>query len=106
MTKPPTFDAVIHAPNRLQICAFLAPLTDAEFPTLRDTLGVSDSVLSKHLRVLEESGYVKIKKATVDSRVRTRVSLTTAGRRAYRNHIAALQVLVSVDPAVRLEPSG
>jgi hypothetical protein len=30
------FDSVIHAPNRLQICAFLAPLQEAEFQVLRD----------------------------------------------------------------------
>ena len=41
MTKP-RFDNVIHAPNRLQICAFLAPLQEAEFQVLRDELNVSD----------------------------------------------------------------
>ena len=51
-----SFDSTIHAPNRLQICALLAPLDDAEFQFLRDSLEVSDSVLSKHIKHLEEAG--------------------------------------------------
>jgi hypothetical protein len=48
--KLPTLDAVIHAPNRLQICAVLTPLEEAEFQMLRETVGISDSVLSKHIK--------------------------------------------------------
>ena len=55
MTKP-RFDTVIQAPNRLQICAFLSPLEEAEFQVLRDELDVSDSVLSQHLRLLNGLG--------------------------------------------------
>ena len=43
------FDTVIHAPNRLQICALLSPLEQVEFRVIRNELGVSDSVLSKHI---------------------------------------------------------
>ena len=89
------FDAVVHAPLRLQLCATLAPLEDAEFSALRETLGVSDSVLSKHLRVLEEAGYLVLKKATVTGRVRTRAALTRAGRKAFEGHVAELQRLVA-----------
>ena len=60
--KMPRFDTVIHAPNRLQICAFLSPLEEAEFQVLREELAVSDSVLSKHIKQLEEAGYVKQRK--------------------------------------------
>jgi DNA-binding HxlR family transcriptional regulator len=33
-------------------------LQEAEFQVLRDELGVSDSVLSKHLKQLEDAGHV------------------------------------------------
>lgn len=95
MTAEPRFDPVVHAPNRLQLCALLAEVEDAEFAVLREALDVSDSVLSKHLRVLEEAGYLELKKATVASRVRTRVALTRSGRRAYARHVAELQRLVA-----------
>ncbi|MBT5874344.1 MAG: transcriptional regulator [Candidatus Latescibacteria bacterium] len=88
------FDTVIHAPNRLQICAFLAPLEEAEFKALRQALEVSDSVLSKHIKQLEDAGYVKQRKSTVDGRQRTWASLTDPGRAAFAQHVAALRSLV------------
>lgn len=102
MTTQPVFDEVIHAPNRLRICAALATVTEAEFSTLRDALGVNVPVVSKHLRVLQEAGYVTISKPTGrPGRVRTWVSLTRAGRRAFEAHIAELHRLTgsaSVEP--------
>ena len=87
------FDPIIHAPNRLQITSMLAGLATADFATLRDALGVSDSVLSKHLHTLEEAGYVVIRKLTVARRSRTTVALTPAGRAAFLGHIAELRRL-------------
>lgn len=95
MTKA-QFDAVIHAPNRLQICAFLNPLEDAEFQTLRDELNVSDSVLSKHLKQLEEAGYVKFRKGAMNGRQRMWASLTKKGRRAFAAHVQELQRIIQV----------
>lgn len=90
------FDSIIHAPNRLQICAFLTPLQDAEFQIIRDELDVSDSVLSKHLRQLEDAGYVKFRKAAVNGRQRMWAGLTASGRTAFAAHVAELQQLASV----------
>ena len=89
----PQFDPVIHAPNRLQICAFLAPLQSAEFQVLRNELNVSDSVLSKHIKLLENTAYVLLSKSKVNGRQRTWVHLTDAGREAFRNHVEALKRL-------------
>ena len=93
MNKP-RFDTVIHAPNRLQICAFLAPLEEAEFQVLRDELDVSDSVLSKHIKQLEEVGYVKQRKGKVSGRQRTWAYLTAKGRKAFEDHVEELKRLV------------
>ena len=90
------FDEIIHAPNRLRICAVLAAVTEAEFATLREVLGVTDPVLSKHLRVLHDAGYVTIAKPTGrGGKVRTWVSLTAGGRRAFEAHVAELHRLTS-----------
>ena len=88
------FDEVIHAPNRLRICAFLSPLEESEFSVLRDEIGVSDSVLSKHVSQLVNAGYVKLRKHAVDGRQRTWAALSPQGRRAFASHIVALQELV------------
>ncbi len=90
------FDTVIHAPNRLQICALLAPLQEAEFQVLRDELEVSDSVLSKHLKQLEEAGYVNFRKGAVNGRQRVWAGLTASGRRAFASHVRELQRLAGL----------
>ena len=90
------FDMVIHAPNRLQICAFLSPLQEAEFQVLRDELDVSDSVLSKHLKQLEEAGYVTFRKGAVNGRQRMWATLTTSGRKAFADHVEELKRLAGV----------
>jgi DNA-binding MarR family transcriptional regulator len=90
------FDTVIHAPNRLQICAFLTPVQEAEFQVLRDELNVSDSVLSKHLKQLEEAGYVKFRKGAVNGRQRMWATLTKSSRRAFANHVEELKRLAGV----------
>jgi DNA-binding transcriptional ArsR family regulator len=89
-------DPVIHPPARLQIAALLAAVSDAEFATLRDAVGVSDSVLSKHLAALADAGYVKLRKAALGGRQRTWASLTRAGRQAFAGHVKALQALAAV----------
>lgn len=87
------FNEVIHAPNRLQICALLHSVDQVEFSTIRDSLGVADSVASKHLKVLAEAGYVKLDKPTGEGRVRTWASLTPEGRTAFVAHVGELRKL-------------
>lgn len=90
------FDNVIHAPIRLQLCALLSPLDDAEFQFIRDQLGISDSVLSKHVKQLEDAGYVKQSKKNFNGRQRTWLYLTSAGRKAFNGHVAKLMQIVEV----------
>ena len=85
---------VIHAPNRLRICAYLSTVDKAEFGALRDMLAAADSVTSKQLKVLEDAGYVKLSKPTGRGRVKTWAELTPDGRAAYAAHVAALKALI------------
>ena len=89
-----SFDDLIHAPNRLKICALLAPVTSLEFTTLCEQLGVSDSVLSKHIKSLDDAGYVVINKKTSEGRQRTWLSLSPKGRKAFSGHVEALREIV------------
>lgn len=95
MSAVPVFDPVIHAPGRLQICAILSGVDDAEFALIRDRIGVSDSVLSKHIKQLEEAGYVALTKAPFDGRQRTWVGLTARGKTAFAAHVAELTRLAA-----------
>ena len=88
---PAIFNDEIHAPVRLRICGLLCRGEPLEFSVVRDTLGLTDSVISKHVSRLEKIGYVRTEK-TLDSRYpRTRISFTDQGREAFVNHIAALE---------------
>lgn len=92
-TAEPKFDELIHSPIRLRICANLAPVQWVEFAYLRDTLGVADSVLSKHLKQLSDAGYVHLERFSKSGRSHARAALTRKGRKAYVGHVAALKVI-------------
>lgn len=94
MSQELALNEVIHAPNRLRICAFLSGIKSAEFSVLRDMLGVADSVTSKQLKVLEGAGYVTLTKVYSQGRIKTWAALTKNGRSAYTNHVKALKALV------------
>jgi len=87
-------DEYLSLPVRLSIAAALAKVDEAEFATVRDTIEVSDPVLSKQVGVLETAGYVKAKKGYVGRRPRTWLSLTDEGRAALGRHLTALHALI------------
>ncbi|MFZ0117855.1 MAG: transcriptional regulator [Pseudonocardiaceae bacterium] len=88
-------DEVIHAPVRFSIMAALAMADKAEFSFVRDTVEVSDSVLSRQVSTLESAGYVKVTKGYVGKRPRTWLSLTRDGRGAFTAHVSALQAITA-----------
>ena len=88
-------DEAIHCAVRLGIGAALSAARRVEFATLEQGLGVSKSLLSKQLKVLIDAGYVTLeRKPQPFGRPRTWVGLTPAGRKAYRNHVAALRKII------------
>jgi hypothetical protein len=91
-------DPVIYSPIRLSIVACLAAVERAEFGFVRDTVEVSDSVLSKQVSNLEHAHYVKVKKGYVGKFPRTWLSITTTGRRAFDAHLTALAAIAGTTP--------
>nr|WP_264158816.1 transcriptional regulator [Streptomyces arboris] len=75
---------------------------------MRESLEVSDSVLSKHLKVLEEAGYVEVSKAPGASHPHTCIALTSESRRALAGDLplplAGWQVLLHVLAERRPDP--
>jgi DNA-binding MarR family transcriptional regulator len=87
----------IHQPVRLRIMAALVTLEtgdEVDFTYLRDLLKVTDGNLGAHLRKLEETGYIAVKKTFVERKPRTYVSATEEGRRVFRDHVAALEAIL------------
>lgn len=83
-------DDVIHSPVRLTLVAVLNSVDSVDYQTLREELGVSYSLLSKHAGILEDAGYLRITKAFDGRTPTTRMSLSRAGREAFQRHLAAL----------------
>lgn len=95
MTHPRhRLDDVIHSPVRLSVMAALRSADAVHFGLLRDTVEVSDSLLSKHLASLEAAGYIEVTKGYVGRRPRTWYSLTTEGRSAFDAYVAAIREIV------------
>lgn len=95
MTHPRhRLDEFIHSPVRLSIMAALRSADIVHFGLLRDSLEVSDSLLSKHLASLESAGYIQVTKGYVGRRPRTWYSLTPEGRAAFDAYIATLREIV------------
>jgi DNA-binding MarR family transcriptional regulator len=91
----PAFDEFLHVPARLSIVALLAPAGCVEFGFLRDTIGTSDSALSKQVSALANAGYVSVRKGRDGGVRRTHVRLTAEGRTAFQRHAAALDQIVA-----------
>ena len=105
----PVFDELIHAPNRLRICAMLAAVDSAEFSTVRDALEFADSVLSKHVKALQTAGYVTVTKTSGRSPRSTWLVLTPEGRRALAGHLAELRRISDLAESSHLDrnaPAG
>jgi len=88
-------DSVIHSPVRLSIMACLSAADRAEFGFVRDEVEISDSVMSKHVSILEDAGYIRVKKGYVGKFPRTWLSITAAGERALNAHLGALSDIVN-----------
>lgn len=94
------FDDTIHAPRRLAICAFLTSVDAAEFATVRDALGISESSLSKQIRMLSDAGYVSIERVVFGGRRRMWIRLTPVGRRAFDDHVENLRRILGLNKIV------
>lgn len=95
MTHPTAgLSNVVHQRVRLGILTVLQQVARADFAYLRDRLELTDGNLSRNLGVLEESGYVTIKKGFEGKRPRTWVAITKTGRRALAEEVDALRRLL------------
>ena len=87
-------DEVIHQKARLGIMSTLLALGEADFKLLKETLGLSDGNLSTHLALLEERGYVAVRKEFRGRKPHTSATPTPAGRAAFAEYLAALERII------------
>lgn len=96
-TSHPRHDLVdeFMRPVRFSLMAALAGVTSLDFPTVKEQLDVSDSVLSRQASALESAGHLVVKKGYVGKRPRTWYSLSAEGAQAWKGHLAALRAIAS-----------
>jgi DNA-binding MarR family transcriptional regulator len=113
-------DRVLHEKARLGILTALLTRTDGvSFVELRRLCSLTDGNLNRHLAVLQDAGFVGVQKSKPRSperrrggagegaRVRTAVSLTPRGRRAFLAYLDELERVVrDARAAVRTEPDS
>ncbi|WTO66671.1 transcriptional regulator (plasmid) [Streptomyces sp. NBC_00212] len=83
--------AAFQHPTRLGLVAFLSGCAEADFRSVREQCGLSESALSKLATALEAEGHVKVRKGYLGRRPRTWLSLTAEGREALAAHLRGLQ---------------
>lgn len=79
---------------RLGVMALLAVNDALDFNSLKQSLNVTDGNLSSHLTVLERNKFVAVNKKFVGRKPSTSYSATAAGRRAFADHLNALEALI------------
>ena len=93
-----TPNEVIHQSMRLKIMAALNVLSgeiQLDFTRLKALVGATDGNLGAHLETLEKAGYVAIEKRFVGKKPQTRIKATSAGRRAFVEHVNYLRDILN-----------
>lgn len=80
---------------RLGIMAILAANDRVEFNRVKELLDVTDGNLASHISALEKLNYLEVKKQFVGKKPQTTYKITRAGRKAFAEHLDALEKLIS-----------
>ncbi|WKK74897.1 transcriptional regulator [Marivirga salinae] len=80
---------------RLGIMSALMVNEQMDFISLKDLLGVTDGNLASHLKNLENREYIGYEKEFVDRKPNTTYRATELGKKAFKNHINAIEKLLS-----------
>ena len=66
-----------------------------DFNSLKELLEVTDGNLSSHITALEKMDYIEIRKEFVGKRPKTSYRVTQVGRKAFKDHLTALENLLN-----------
>ncbi|MFT4664278.1 MAG: DNA-binding MarR family transcriptional regulator [Patescibacteria group bacterium] len=79
---------------RLGIMSLLMVNDWVGFKTLKEMLELSDGRLASHIKALEAAEYIEIRKMFVGKKPQTSYATTKAGRKAFNDHLDALEILL------------
>ncbi len=79
---------------RLGIMSVLMVNDWVEFSTLKEMLDITDGNLASHISALEKIEYVEVKKQFVGKKPNTTYAVTKLGKKAFNEHLDALEKLL------------
>ncbi|ABG59832.1 winged helix-turn-helix domain-containing protein [Cytophaga hutchinsonii] len=79
---------------RLGIMSILITNDWIEFNTLKELLEATDGNLASHITALEKINYLEVRKAFIGKKPNTSFRITKEGRKAFKDHIDALEQLI------------
>ncbi len=79
---------------RLGIMSILMVNKWVDFGTLKEMLNITDGNLASHINALEKMEYLQIKKQFVGNKPNTSYSTTITGKKAFSDHLDALENLL------------
>ena len=65
-----------------------------DFVTLKEQLQVTDGNIASHITALEKLAYIKVEKKFIGKKPNTTYSVTSQGKKAFKEHINALEKLI------------
>jgi len=79
---------------RLGIMSILMVNSWVDFGTMKEMLNITDGNLASHITALEKMDYVQVKKQFVGKKPNTSYAITKQGRKAFSEHLDALENLL------------
>ena len=79
---------------RLTVMSILVVNDSMDFNSLKNMLTLTDGNLATHIATLERKKYIKVEKEFVKKKTLTTYSATQAGRKAFSEHIDAMEKLI------------
>ena len=79
---------------RLGIMSALMVNADMSFNELKELLDITDGNLASHLKTLEESEFVKVKKGFIGRKTNTTYAVSRSGEKAFKIHLTALEKMI------------
>ena len=81
---------------RLGIMSILMVNDSIDFLSLKEMLQVTDGNIASHITALEKFQYIEIKKQFIGKKPNTSYSVTNKGRKAFTEHLDALEKLIKL----------
>lgn len=79
---------------RLGIMSLLMVNDQVEFNSMKELLDITDGNLASHITALEKAGYISVLKEFIGKKPKTSYAATTAGTKAFQQHLNALEQLI------------